>query len=97
MLLVAAIAAVLFLHQAIFSFLLWRRGEKKYLLRFIIYSIAAGGLVILTLGFLSIPFGGSGRLYFGSMYLLGILGAVATGLTIYLFIRELWLSKEETT
>jgi hypothetical protein len=47
---IVLIAAGLFVLQGIFALLLWRKGKKRYFLRFIVYFTVAVGLIIAAIG-----------------------------------------------
>ncbi|MHA1132638.1 MAG: hypothetical protein ACTSQQ_17765, partial [Candidatus Helarchaeota archaeon] len=94
------IGASLLVVQAVFSFLLWRKGESKYFLRFLIYVIGAVAVFAGAIGILqwvmeTIGPGGSYDIWIISLNLIATIGAVAVGIMVYLFIRDLWLHKEE--
>ena len=91
------IAAGLFAVQAVFTFLLWRKGDTTYLFKFIVYAIAAAGLVIGAIGYISGIILGSGpteAAFIGATAFFVIAACVAGGIQIYFFIRDTWLSKE---
>ena len=89
------IAAGLFVLQGVFALLLWRKGEKKYFLRFIVYFTAAFGLIIAAIGNWQVMFYISEEIYIAAFLILFIVGFVATGITAFLAIRDIWFSKEE--
>jgi O-antigen/teichoic acid export membrane protein len=93
---IVLIAAGLFAVQAIFTFMLWRKGDENYLFKFIVYAVAATGLVV---GAITYIIGviqedlTSGALT-GGIAVFVIMACVAGGLEIFFFIRDTWLRKE---
>ena len=90
------IAAGLFTVQAVFTFLLWRKGDgdKKYLFKFIVYAIAAGAifLIDISLGLLYDVI--TDETFLGLEIVFLVMACVAGGMGIFFFIRDTWLKKE---
>lgn len=90
------IVAVLFVVQAVFTFLLWRKGDKKYLFKFIVYAIAAAAILIADFAYgLDMNHAISGDAFVGMLFIFLVMAGVAGGMQIYFFIRDNWLQKEE--
>jgi len=88
------IAAGLFVVQAVFTFLLWRKGDEKYLFKFIVYSIAAGAIFIIDIGYLSLYKVITDEAFIGLEVVFLVMACVAGGMQIFFFIRDTWLKKE---
>ncbi len=90
------IIGVLLANMAFFSFLIWRKGEKNFLWKTIIFALASVAVLIggLTAGAPALGFGEWEMLYVGSLVFM-ILMCVAAGLGIYRFIYNTWIKKEE--
>lgn len=89
------IAAGLFVVQAVFTFLLWRKGDEKYLFKFIVYAIAAGAILIVGIGFLSFAENAiTDEAFIGLEVVFLVMACVAGGMQIFFFIRDTWLKKE---
>ena len=90
------IAMILFAAQAVFAFLLWRKGEDKFFLRFIIYSVVTWMLFMGVLGlgqyFAEDP---GYEFLIGVIYLISITAPIVVGVTIFLFIWDTWIKTEE--
>ncbi|HUX98274.1 MAG TPA: hypothetical protein VMV49_01855 [Candidatus Deferrimicrobium sp.] len=90
---VLLIAGTLFAVQAVITFLLWRKGDESYFLKFISYAIAAGAILGIGIGIsIALADGGGGLL--SGVFIFEILAAITIGIQIYIFIRDNWLSKE---
>jgi uncharacterized membrane protein len=91
------IVAALFVVQAVFTFLLWRKGNETYLLKFIVYAIAAAAILIADFGFALGPLNEviSMDAWIGFSFVFLLMAGVAGGIQIYFFIRDTWVRKEE--
>ena len=90
------IAAGLFTVQAVFTFLLWRKGDgdKKYLFKFIVYAIAAAAIFIIDIGLMLLYDVISDETFISLEILFLVIACVAGGIQIFFFIRDTWLKKE---
>ncbi len=90
------IAAGLFIVQAIFTFILWRKGEAKYKFKFITYAIAAAAIIEGSITYIvaELPGGLSTNAQVGLIAVFLVMVCIAGGMQIYFFIRESWLKKE---
>ncbi len=84
-----------FAAQSVFTFLLWRKGDETYFLKFLSFCIATVGMLIGTIAWVIILSGGGseGFLLF-SMAIFFLTAAVAAGIQIFVFIRDSWVRKE---
>ena len=95
----ALIAVGLFAVQTVFSFLLWRKGDKKYFFNFIVYAIAAATIMIGIIAYV----GGlmdniiSEETFTGIAAFFIVAACIAGGIQIFFFIRDTWLKKEAKT
>jgi len=92
----AIIAAALFAVQAVFTFLLWRKGDKKWFFNFVVYAIAAATIMVGVIAYV----GGlmdniiSEDAIVGMAVFFLVTACVAGGIQIFFFIRDTWLRKE---
>jgi uncharacterized membrane protein len=96
LLVILIVATALFAIQTFATYVLWKRGDDKYKLRFISLLIASIALFIGLIAEIQVVIkGGSEALFI--MGLVVFMGAIpiAAGLQIFLFIRDTWLKKEE--
>ena len=96
LLMFSLIAAGLFVFQGILTLLLWRKGEEKYLFKFITYFIAAGAILVGSIIYIVVIFGEGmpSSTFTGLIAVFVIMAAVACGMQIFFFIRDTWLQKE---
>ena len=95
LLIVLTVALVLFGIQSYAAFVLWRRGQGEYKLRFIILLIAT---LVVLFGFLgNLPFvvNGGSFLIYPSLYMLVVIIPVAAIFLIVLYIRDKRHAKED--
>ncbi len=90
---VLIIAGCLFAVQAVICFLLWRKGDKSYFLKFLSYIIAAIPIIFLGIA-MSIAINGPDNFAVMMIFVFVFATPVAIGIQIYSFIRNTWLSKE---
>jgi hypothetical protein len=90
------IVAGLFIVQAVFTFLLWRKGDETYLFKFIVYAIAAAAILIADFGFIVGPLNEliPEEAWIANVGVFLVVACVAGGMQIYFFIRDTWLKKE---
>ena len=89
------IVGALFAVQAVITFLLWRKGDETYFLKFLSYAIATAAILILGIGLTALLVGsGSGSTLMALIIVFEIFTPIAIGIQIYIFIRDNWLSKE---
>jgi hypothetical protein len=91
---IGLIAAGLFVVQAVFTFLLWRKGDEKYLLKFIVYAIAAGAILIVSFGLMLFYDVITDEAFIVFEVIFVVMACVAGGIQIFLFIQDTWLKKE---
>ena len=87
------IAGALFAVQAVITFLLWRKGDETYFLKFLSYAIAAAAILIVGIGLTAALVGAKGIM--SVIIIFEILTPIAIGIQVYIFIRDNWLSKEK--
>ncbi len=91
------ISGILLAVQALFAFLIWRKGDAKYFMKFLYLTLAAvaallGGAFLMSI---LMGIGGSEFTLTFSSGVLAIAGIGAVGIAIFLFIRDTWISKED--
>ncbi len=90
------IAAGLFVVQAVFTFLLWRKGDEKYLFKFISYAIAATTLIIGAITWIQTmimeDISMEALIGLAAIFLIAV--CIAGGIQIFFFIRDTWMKKE---
>ena len=91
---VALIAAGLFVVQTVFTFLLWRKGDEKYFIKFIVYAIAAAAILIGTIGLMLFYDVITDEAFLAFEVIFIVMACVAGGIQIFFYIRDNWLKKE---
>jgi hypothetical protein len=91
---ISLIAAGLFVVQAVFTFLLWRKGDEKYFFKFIVYAIAAAAIFIVTFGYMLMFDVISDEAFLACEVIFILMAGVAGGIQIFFYIRDNWLKKE---
>ena len=92
---VLVVATALFGLQTFISYVLWKRGDDTYRLKFISLLIASIALFFGLIADLQVVFSGSEGLFEMGMVICMTAIPVAAAIHIYLFIVEKWLGKEE--
>jgi O-antigen/teichoic acid export membrane protein len=92
---VLIIAGSLFAVQAVMTFLLWRKGDQSYFLKFISYTIAAAAILLNAINLAWGMAGGEGSTFLILVIVLTIAAPIAIGIQVYIFIKDTWLSKED--
>jgi hypothetical protein len=91
---IGLISGGLFVAQAIFTFIIWRKGDKSYFIPFLSYLIAATAMIGGSISFIGILIDYSYQLE-DFMFIFFIITAIAAAaLQIYNFIIKNWISKE---
>lgn len=93
--LLGLIAGTLIALQAVFTFLLWRKGEKSYFLPFLSYTIATAALIIGSISYIGALSHWSQETVMFTLSFFVITAIVAASLHIFHFIMNTWISKEE--
>ena len=92
--LIGIIAGVLLIVQAVFCFLIWRTGEKAYLVKFISFILGAIPLILGGIGYAVALGSGEAFLVYLAMGLFILLVPVSIGLQIVIFVRDTWFPEK---
>jgi hypothetical protein len=85
------IAGCLFAVQAVFTCLMWRKGDETYFLKFISLTLAAVGLILAGICYpLAFKVGGVAMDIGGVFLAIAIIGGA--GIQAWLFIRDTWFA-----
>ncbi|MHA1278451.1 MAG: hypothetical protein ACTSQI_13365 [Candidatus Helarchaeota archaeon] len=96
LLIILTVATALFGFQTFVTYILWRRGDERYKLRFISLLLASIALFLSIITELQIMLkSGSPEIFQTGLVIFMLVIPVAAGLQIFLFIWETWLKKEE--
>ena len=88
------IAGCLFAVQAVFTCLMWRKGDETYFLKFISLTIAAVGLIMAGILYPIAMKGAGVAMDIGGVFLaVAIVGGA--GIQAWLFIRDTWFAGDE--
>jgi len=94
---VVLIAGILMVLITVFTYLMWDKDDKSYLLKFLSYLFATLGVLLgagMTSGIL-IGLSEATAIYVAGMLLFILPVLASIGIRTYLFIRDKWLSKED--
>ena len=83
--LVAMIAGILLAVQAVFSFLLWRKGYKTYFMKFLSFSMISFAII-----FAGITYASMGGAFVAAVFIFFLAVPIGVGLQIFIFIRDTW-------
>ena len=90
------IAGGLLVAQAVFTFLLWRKGDDSYLPKFIALSIAAFVVLMMGIGWLVMMEGDPSSAFVYTLAGIFLFVApIAIGIQIFIFIRDTWFPKDD--
>jgi hypothetical protein len=88
------IAGGLFAVRSVFTFLLWRKGERELFIPFLSYVLVTAALIVASISFITLIFDESAATYIFMTVFFTLVSAAAGGLQIYNFIKNKWFSKE---
>lgn len=94
---IGIIIGLILVAAAVFSFLIWRKGEERYLWKFIAYTAAATGAIItgITIGTAVMGIGDINEALLAGGWIYIICFLVAMGIPTFWFIYDTWIAKEE--
>ncbi len=95
LLMVLVVATALFGLQTFISYVLWKRGDETYKLKFISLLIASIALFFGVIADLQVVINGSEGLFEMGLVICMIAIPAAAAIHIYLFIIDKWFAKEE--
>ena len=87
--LIAITAGILLAVQAVFSFLLWRKGNKTYFMKFLSFSMISFAITFAGISYTTIYTGG-GEPFVAGVFIFFLFVPIGVGLQIFIFIRDTW-------